>query len=790
MTEPGPNSSDAEELRRLQVRLEAQERENATLKAALQGVEAAFQQQTSWLAHVADAMPTLISYVDAEQTFRFCNKPYELRFGRPLEQIVGRKVHEVMDASTYEARRPFIERALKGERLTYRATFRGSAGVLETRIEHVPQLAPDGRVLGFFALVEDITERARTEAALMESENRFRRIADSAPAPMWVTGLDRTREFANQAYVEFLGVPYDEALKFDWRTIIHPDDAPRIYAEQIEKEASLQPFTLEARYRRADGAWRWIRSQSQPRWGPDGAHAGFIGVASDLTEAHEAEAALRRLNDELERRVEERTADMERLYSEAPVLLLSVDPEGRVVTASDRWLEFMGYERAAVIGRPVVDFMADPGAGDRAMRRLAHLSRTELAGDAEYRMRTASGDLVDVVASSRAVRDAEGRFLRTISALVDVTARKRAEEQLRQAQKMEAVGQLTGGVAHDFNNLLTPVIGSLDLLRRKLADDPRSVRLLEGAAHAADRAATLVQRLLAFARRQELRPEPTDVALLVDNLMALLERSVGPGVRVEVAASADAPPAMVDANQLELALLNLAVNARDAMPGGGRLRIELDRAVSETGAPMVRLAVVDEGVGMDEATLARAVEPFFSTKRLGEGTGLGLSMVHGLAAQSGGRLELHSRPGEGVRAELWLPAAEAPAVEARAEAPAAGTNGAPLSVMLVDDEDLVRAVTAEMLAELGCQVTQARNAEEALARFRSGAIADAVVTDFLMPGMRGSELAAAVRAERPDLPVLVITGYADKAGEIDAYDRLNKPFRKADLEAWIVRARR
>ncbi len=365
-------------------------------------------------------------------------------------------------------------------------------------------------------------------------------------------------------------------------------------------------------------------------------------------------------------------------------------------------------------------------------------------------------------------------------------ALRETESALRQSQKMEAMGQLTGGVAHDFNNLLTPIIGSLDLILRKRGDDPVLHRLLDGALRSAERASTLVQRLLAFARRQPLQPAPVDMTALVDGMVPLLASTLGPKIALSVVKPEALPPAQADANQLEMALLNLAVNARDAMPQGGALEVRLGLGeAGEAPAPLaegryVRLAVRDTGSGMDEATLARAIEPFFSTKGVGRGTGLGLSMVHGLASQLGGTMGLASRPGEGTVVELWLPVS-ADALAAH-EAPArhephdgAGT------VLLVDDEDIVRGTAAEMLGALGYQVQPAESAEVALAMLDRGLVPDLLVTDHLMPGMTGTELARAVRARLGDMPTLIVSGYADVEGLGRDFAHLPKPFRQADL---------
>ncbi len=392
------------------------------------------------------------------------------------------------------------------------------------------------------------------------------------------------------------------------------------------------------------------------------------------------------------------------------------------------------------------------------------------------------------------LRDREGRRIGAFQAAFDISARVRAaaelataQDALRQSQKMDAMGQLTGGVAHDVNNLLTPIVGGLDLLQRRGLGGEREQRLIAGALTSAERVRVLVQRLLAFARRQPLQPQPVDIAALIAGMADLVASTSGPQIKVTMDAATDLPSALADPNQIEMAILNLAVNARDAMPGGGRLTIsaradDVGHARPSGLAPgrYVRLSVADTGTGMDADTLRRAVEPFFSTKGIGKGTGLGLSMVHGLAAQLGGTLAIDSRPGLGTNVELWLPATEArgepDACPASPEvAAAAGT------VLLVDDEELVRASTSDMLADLGYRVVEATSAEEALRLLAEGVRPDLVVTDHLMPGLSGTALARELHRRLPGTGVLIVSGYADVEGVASDLPRLVKPFRQADL---------
>ena len=374
--------------------------------------------------------------------------------------------------------------------------------------------------------------------------------------------------------------------------------------------------------------------------------------------------------------------------------------------------------------------------------------------------------------------------------------REAAMAQLHEAQKLETIGQLTGGVAHDFNNLLTPIIGVLDLLHRTYAEqDERAGRLISNALQAADRAKTLVQRLLGFARRQALQTQAVDLNHLLGGMRDLIASSIGPTIEIHLRCEPDLSPALVDPNQLELAILNLCVNARDAMSDGGALTILAEEvAIGPRSDPKlkpglyVRLSVIDAGCGMDAATLAHAVEPFYSTKEVGRGTGLGLSMVHGLAAQLGGGFSLSSEIGEGTRADLYLPVAEEKALRGDAsvnlQIPAASRR---LSILLVDDEPLVRTGTAEMIRDLGHQVRDASGGFEALAILAEGDEFDVIVTDYKMPGMDGAELAEKVRKVRPDAAILLITGYTGTGEAVANLPRLSKPFGQAEIAAALGR---
>lgn len=370
----------------------------------------------------------------------------------------------------------------------------------------------------------------------------------------------------------------------------------------------------------------------------------------------------------------------------------------------------------------------------------------------------------------------------------------RAQAALLQAQKVETLGQFVGGVAHDFNNLLMAVIGNLDLLGRNIGPDPRLGRLLNGAMQGARRGATLTQRLLAFARKQELQARATNAVSLVEDMRGLIERALGPLVRVEIETDDDLPAVTVDPHQLEMALLNLAVNARDAMPVGGVLTIRLKAhnlaGSSELHLPAGRylcLSVRDTGEGMDSDTLAKAIEPFFSTKGVGKGTGLGLCMVHGLAEQSGGAFRLESTVGRGTTAHLWLPVAEG-LPERSVDTALRPENVRPATILLVDDDALIASSTLALLEDLGHKVVEASSGAEALKLLDGGLQPDLIITDHAMPGMTGIELAVRVRSRKPELPILLATGFAELVGtQPIELPRLAKPFTQDQLSDVIGR---
>ena len=441
---------------------------------------------------------------------------------------------------------------------------------------------------------------------------------------------------------------------------------------------------------------------------------------------------------------------------------------------SEHWVDV----RARAVRRPDGSLKSLVGvSSDITARKVSEMERdtllTQLAAE-----RTALAELTATL---------EQRVeQRTADLMKEVAAREKAQEQLRQAQKMETIGQLTGGVAHDFNNLLMAVMGNLDLLRKRMPDDPRLHRLIDGALQGAERGASLTQRLLAFARQQDLRAVPVDLRSLIQGMIDLLERSLGSRIALRLDIPEGLPAARIDANQLELAILNLAINARDAMPDGGSIdiKVALSQVSGEPGlkpGSYLRLSVIDTGTGMPPEILKRAVEPFFSSKPLGKGTGLGLSMVHGLAVQLGGALQLSSAVGKGTTATLLLPAAT---TAPETESPVLATPKVNRSavILFVDDDPLIAMSTTEMLEDLGHHVIGVSSGLRALDIIRSEQPIDLMMTDHVMPGMTGIELAAASRQVRPTLPILLATGYAELPEGIQVdLPRLAKPYHQDQL---------
>ncbi|MGI4802426.1 MAG: PAS domain-containing protein [Janthinobacterium lividum] len=646
-----------------------------------------------------------------------------------------------------------------------------------------------------------LLEQKRAEAALLESEARFRHMADNAPVMIWTTEPNGSCNWLSRSWYAFTGQREAEGLGSGWHTAVHPRD--RITLWQAFEDAAVHRASvrLEYRLRRTDGGYAWMLAAATPRFGEDGSYLGYIGSMLDISDRRETEERLR---------IAQRAGR---------VGTFELNPIARVCTMSEEFCRLWGLPPVDVMPLDSLLDMLHPEDRTRVATSHPDLSPDALSYD-EYRItRADTGEMRWLGRRAEAKWDATPGSMVFLGAVYDITDRKRlesellqlndalerrveertaelmaAEEALHQAQKMEAVGQLTGGIAHDFNNMLQAIGGSLELSRRRVTQGrvADAISFLDGAHKTVERAAALTHRLLAFARRQALQPTAVEPGQLVKSMAELIRGTVGPGIAVELHLGEARWSVLCDPNQLENALLNLAINARDSMPKGGILSFNTDAVrLSQTDVAnhegvrpgdYVVIAVADTGVGMDEATQMRAFEPFFTTKPLGQGTGLGLSQLYGFVRQSGGLVRLDSTPGLGTTVRLYLPRHEV--VEQTAEAPVAQNVHIRLAdrratLLLVDDEVRVRETVAVALRDMGFAVLEAGDGSEALRLLRSNRV-DMMVTDVGLPnGMNGRQAAEAARERRPGLPILFITGYAGASldGQLDpGMAVIGKPF--------------
>jgi len=742
---------------------------------------------------VADMLPVMVAFVDRDCRYGFVNKPMSDWFERPRAEMLGKTMSELLGEKAWAQRAPLVAAALKGERKFFASDFtHPTRGSLAVQTDYMPWKDAAGAVQGLIILVQDVTEQRAAERALRESEDRFRRIANQAPVLMWVTRLDRSRDFVNDAYMDFLCTEDREfARTYDWRQGIHPDDQQRIVEESVAGEATLKTFTLEARFRRGDGEYRWLRSTSSPRFGADGELLGFIGAATDITLAKEAELDLRRLVGERTAELAQREAQFRAVFEAALEVMVLLDPDGTVLAVNNRREAWRDPTPSKAVGKKLWD-APTMTAYPQNIAIMKEGIRRAAAGEiftTEVQMEREGTPTSYLDVSVQPVKDEDGKIIYLLFEARDITELKAAQEQLRQSQKMEALGQLTGGIAHDFNNLLTVVVGGLDLLAKR-TEDPKLKRYATNALTAAERGARLTGQLLAFSRVQRLEVRVTQIGPLIENMRPLLRNVLGPGIEKQFDLSQEMLPALADPTQVEVALLNLAINARDAMPNGGVLRFAT-RSVDIRGDPdiedgrYVELCISDTGSGMSPAVRERAFEPFFTTKDVGKGTGLGLSMVYGMARQSGGVARIDSEPGKGTSVRLLFRAAEAHETsaahiandEAPDEAPGIG------SVLVIDDDPDVRGFISEGLEELGYRVRQAADGKAGLSEYGAER-PDLVVLDFIMPGLSGADVATEILSKIPGQPILFVSGYS----ETESIKRiapnaplLTKPFRTETL---------
>ncbi|MHC2003000.1 hybrid sensor histidine kinase/response regulator [Methylobacterium sp. CM6241] len=622
------------------------------------------------------------------------------------------------------------------------------------------------RVAIFFS---DITERRTIEKRAEAGERELRLITDALPVLISFIGADHVYRFANKAYDEWFSVPAAEIVGRDVRELLGAENyaARRPY---MDRALAGEAVTFELDWPRRDGEPRVAEIRYLPRRTPDETVDGFHVFVHDVTARKQTEA-------DLAAQVAARTAERDQVWQASSDLLCVANIEGYFISLNPAWPRTLGWTEDEMRARPFLDFV-HPDDIAATLSAAGGLARGEAQFTFENRYRHKNGSHVWL--SWNAV-PRDGLIYASVR---DVSVAKRqaevlaeTEEALRQSQKMEAVGQLTGGLAHDFNNLLAGISGSLELMQNRMSqgrmgDLDRYMTVAQGAAK---RAAALTHRLLAFSRRQTLDPKPTNVNRLVTDMEDLIRRTVGPAIHLEVVGLSGVWPALIDPGQLENALLNLCINARDAMPDGGRITIETtNKWIDEVGARQhdmppgqyLSLCVTDTGIGMSADLMTKVFEPFFTTKPLGEGTGLGLSMVYGFARQSGGQVRIYSEVGEGTTVCLYLPRhyGEADETDVARRLAEVGRAGRGETVLVVDDEPSVRMLVTEVLEDLGYTAIEAADSVSGLKVLQSNVRIDLLVTDVGLPGgMNGRQMADAARERRPDLKVLFITGYAENA---------------------------
>jgi PAS domain S-box-containing protein len=709
-------------------------------------------------------------------------------------EIVGKTLEEALPEVHNPAFREFLDQVFEsGEPRSFQAVPielandpKGTPSRHHLDIVLQPVADAEGRIGAIFLQAIDATEAHAATEALRASEERFRAAVEAVKGVIWTNNAAGEMAGEQPAWEALTGQSFQEYQGFGWAAAVHPDDAqPTIDAWNTAVQTRT-PFVFEHRVLCRDGVWRPFSIRAIPTFRADGELLEWVGVHTDVSEQRAAEQSLRELNETLEIRIMARTAQLEAsearlrtIFETGHQFQALLNPDGVLLEANAISLAGIGRRLDEVVGQPYWDapwFAATPDMPQNIRAAVAAAASGEAVRQ-EIHLNLPEGGWRWFDFSLRPIRDWDGAIIALVPEAVEMTQRRAAEEALRQAQKMEAVGQLTGGIAHDFNNLLAGVSGSLEMLQRRVEQGrPEAVpRYVDAAQGAVKRAAALTQRLLAFSRRQTLNPKPTDVNRLIAGLEDLVRRTVGPGIVLEVVGAGGLWPTLVDPHQLENALLNLCINARDAMPEGGRLTIETankwldERAAAErdlAAGQYVSICVTDTGTGMTADVIARAFDPFFTTKPLGLGTGLGLSMIYGFARQSGGQVRIYSEVGHGTTMCLYLPRHYGRAESAGAElsSSAALQVGHGETVLVVDDEPTVRTLIVEVLGDMGYHVIEAEDGPTGVAVLESDVRIDLMVTDVGLPGgLNGRQVADAGRDVRPGLKVLFITGYAENA---------------------------
>lgn len=722
-----------------------------------------------------------------QHIYEFVNQTYRRLYGD--RDYLGRPAAEVFPELLEQGVIDQLDR-------TFRSGERYAAHDAPLKLRHPPDSEPEdrlidyilepvidehGKVTGIFIEGQDVTDRHRAEEALRASEHQFSALAQAIPSIVWTADVEGRVDWFNERSYQYTNTRDGELTHGGWLTFAHPDDLPAVAGKWSESITTGCPYQSELRIRRHDGVYRWHLARAVPVYAENGELLRWIGSNTDIHDQKLATQALRQMNEQLEHLVAERTAQRDTVWRNSRDILAVVKRDGTVRAVNPAWTDILGHSSAEVEGRDFRGFVwtDDAQRTDDAFQ-CAIAGHDVIGFETRFLHQDGTPRWISWNTTSEGeVVYAYGRHITPEKQQAE--ALRLAEDQLRQAQKMEAVGQLTGGIAHDFNNLLTGIIGSLERMQSRLTAGRIAdiQRYTEGAMSSAQRAAALTHRLLAFARRQPLDPRRVDVRELIFGMEELLRRTLGPKYELELVNGDGQWVTRCDPCQLESSLLNIAINARDAMPAGGKLRIE----TTETRQPLARIpgdapvaageflciCVSDTGTGMSPDVIEHAVEPFFTTKPQGQGTGLGLSMVYGFARQSEGYLKIESRQGEGSRVCIFLPRylaeteqpdpAETPADALLSVEPMMTSK----TVVLVEDEPLIRELIAEVLSELGFEVLLAPDGLAGLELLQTERAIDLLITDIGLPGMDGRALAEQAAASRPGLKVLLITGYAKNA---------------------------
>ena len=695
---------------------------------------------------------------------------------------------EAIDAAyrQADADRQLLERSLdltSEELLEANVKLRRDRRELELRVaERTAELLATNR-----KLEREIAERRTAELRLKASELRFQTLADNSPTGIFHADTEGRTIYVNRAWCEIAGMSAEEALGDGWQQAIHPEDRKRKIDDWILAVSQGAPISGgEFRMLQPDGSEKWVVGQAVPLRDSDGAISGFVGTLTDITERRLAEEAIRRSEEKYRK-----------LFEESQDTIYISDADGRLLDINPAGVRLLGYDSADEMLRVDLGTQIYVRSEDRA-RMLQELSLKGFVQDLELEVRTKQGRRLTTLATASAERNEAGRVVSIRGILRDVTGQRNLEHQLRQAQKMEAVGRLAGGVSHDFNNLLTAILGYADLMAMTLPDDSPLRRNTEEIKAAAQRGADLTRQLLAFGRRQVLQPQSLDVNQTVLTIEKLLRRVIGEDIELVTELDPDLGTVRADASQMEQVLLNLGINGRDAMPDGGVLTLRTGGiAIAGDEAPhhrlppgeYVMLEIEDSGIGIEESIRDQIFEPFFTTKSRTKGSGLGLATVYGIVHQSGGHVEVDSEPGRGSRFRILLPRVDEAPTVVQPVVQAPGMPEGEETVLLVEDEPAVREFLTSLLERLGYSVVVAGDGQQAIeiAAERQGRI-DLLLSDVVMPRMNGVELAHRLAAERPGLRVLLISGHAEKPEALmeqrlsgAPVDFLQKPFSAVSL---------